>query len=82
MPLVMLAQNKPLVIEGVSPNFYLIHTVQAKENYYSIGRMYNISPKEIAPFNKLQLEKGLSLNQVIKIPLQEVNFERNCLITG
>jgi len=74
MPFVILAQNKPLVIEGVSPNFYLIHTVQAKENYYSIGRMYNISPKEIAPFNKLQLEKGLSLNQVIKIPLMEVNF--------
>jgi len=74
MPLVMLAQNKPLVIEGISPNFYLIHTVQAKENYYSIGRMYNISPKEIAPFNNLQLEKGLSLNQVIKIPLMEVNF--------
>jgi LysM repeat protein len=74
MPLMLLAQDKPLVIEGVSPNFYLTHTVQAKENYYSIGRMYNISPKEIAPFNKLQLEKGLSLGQVIKIPLMEVNF--------
>ena len=74
MPLLLLAQNKPLVIEGVSPDFYIMHTVQAKENYYSIGRMYNISPKEIAPFNKLQLEKGLSLHQVIKVPLIAVNF--------
>lgn len=73
-PLWCVAQNTPLVAEGVSPNLYLSHTVQAKENYYSIGRMYNISPKEIAPFNNLQLEKGLSLNQVLKVPLQEINF--------
>lgn len=73
-PLWCVAQNTPLVAEGVSPNLYLSHTVQAKENYYSIGRMYNISPKEIAPFNNLQLEKGLSLNQLLKIPLLEVNF--------
>jgi rare lipoprotein A (peptidoglycan hydrolase) len=40
--------------------------------------MYNISPKEIAPFNKLALEKGLSLNQSIKIPLTANNFaQRN-----
>ncbi len=69
-----LAQNTPLVIEGASPNVYLTHIVTAKENYYSIGRMYNISPKEIAPFNNLALEKGLSLNQVIKIPLTAENF--------
>lgn len=74
LPLTVLAQNAPLLVEGASPNLYLIHTVKAKENYYSIGRMYNISPKEIAPFNNLSLDKGLSLNQVIKIPLNDVNF--------
>jgi LysM repeat protein len=74
MPLTLLAQNAPLVVEGASPNLYLTHTVKAKENYYSIGRLYNISPKEIAPFNNLALEKGLSLNQVIKVPLTDVNF--------
>jgi LysM repeat protein len=74
LPLWCIAQNTPLVVEGISPNLYLTHTVLAKENYYSIGRMYNISPKEIAPFNNLQLESGLSLNQVIKIPLQQANF--------
>ena len=74
VPVCLQAQVKNLQIQGASPNLYLNHTVAPKENYYSIGRMYNISPKEIAPFNDLQLEKGLSLNQVVKIPLKEVNF--------
>lgn len=73
-PLIILAQNKPLVIEGVSPNLYVNHTVAPKENYYSIGRIYNISPKEIAPFNNLTLEGGLNPGQVLKIPLSAANF--------
>lgn len=78
IPFIAAAQNKPLAVEGTAPNFYLIHTVAPKENYYSIGRMYNISPKEIAPFNNLALERGLNLNQSIKIPLTANNFaQRN-----
>ncbi len=73
-PLFVLAQHKPLIVEGVSPSLYVTHTVAPKENYYSIGRIYNISPKEIAPFNNLEMEKGLSLNQVIKVPLSQSNF--------
>ena len=72
-PFFAAAQNK-LLVEGVSPALYLTHKVAPKENYYSIGRIYNVSPKEIAPFNKLQLEKGLSLGQAIKIPLNSSNF--------
>jgi len=64
------AQPKTLLVEGVSPNLYLTHTVAPKENFYSIGRLYNISPREIAPFNNLVLENGLSLNQVIRVPLK------------
>ena len=56
-------------------NPYLEHTVGAKENFYSIGRMYNLSPKIIAPYNKLDLEKsGLSIGQKIMIPLVANNF--------
>ncbi|MEP7144941.1 MAG: LysM peptidoglycan-binding domain-containing protein [Ferruginibacter sp.] len=73
-PLFVLAQNKPLVIEGVAPNLYLIHTIAPKENYYSIGRIYNISPKEVAPFNNLVLDSGLSLGHTLKIPLSAANF--------
>lgn len=75
LPSILLAQDKPLMAEGISPNLYLTHTIAPKENYYSIGRMYNCSPKDqIAPFNKLQMEKGLSPGQNIKIPLAENNF--------
>ncbi len=73
-PFIAAAQNKLLLAEGVSPSLYITHKVAPKENYYSIGRIYNVSPKDIAPFNKLQLEKGLSLGQTIKIPLNSSNF--------
>ncbi len=69
-----MAQDKPLIVQGTSPNLYLNHTVAPKENYYSIGRIYNISPKEFAPYNNLTLDKGLALGQVIKIPLTATNF--------
>ena len=81
VPFITAAQNKPLIIEGSAPDLYITHTVAPKENYYSIGRMYNISPKEIAPFNKLELEKGLSLNQVIKIPLTG-NFSQDGAVSA
>ena len=74
LPFFGVAQQKLLLVEGVSPLLYITHKVAPKENYYSIGRIYNVSPKDIAPFNKLQLEKGLSLGQTIKIPLNSSNF--------
>src|SRR5437588_10525510 len=70
------AQEKILVAEGSSPDLYLVHTVASKENYYSLGRMYNTSPKELAPYNSLAFEKGLSLGQIIKIPLNANNFSQ------
>jgi len=82
LPFFALAQHSPLLIEGAAPNWHLSHTVAAKENYYSIGRMYNISPKEIAPFNNLQLEKGLSLNQSVKIPLTADNFVQSAAVSS
>jgi len=44
------------------------HTVGPKETFYSIGRDYNVHPKELAAFNNLSFENGLSIGQVIKIP--------------
>lgn len=74
LPFVAAAQDKVLQVEGVSPSLYITHKVAPKENYYSVGRIYNVSPKDIAPFNKLNLESGLSLGQAIKIPLNSSNF--------
>ena len=70
----LLAQDKSLIIQGTSPDLYLVHKVAPKENYYSVGRLYNVSPKEIAPYNNLEFDKGLSLGQTLKIPLTQHNF--------
>lgn len=65
-----------LIIEGVSPQLYLNHKVVAKENFYSVGRLYNLSPKDIAAYNNLNLDKGLNLGATIKIPLTPQNFSQ------
>lgn len=68
------AQSSDLVVQSDAGKLYLNHTVAPKENLYSIGRLYNISPKEIAPLNGLTLTSGVEINQVIKIPLTATNF--------
>lgn len=44
------------------------HTVAAKESFYSIGRLYNVHPRDLATYNNIDFEKGLTIGQVIKIP--------------
>lgn len=70
------AQNR-LLVQGASPELYLVHTVIAKENWYSIGRIYNISPKEIAPFNGTTLDHALAIGEKLKIPLTAINFTQD-----
>jgi LysM repeat protein len=62
-----LAQKQPTVYHSDKGN-YIKHTVAPKESYFSIGRLYNIHPKEIAEFNGLDMDKGLNIGQVIKVP--------------
>ncbi|MEQ1798003.1 MAG: LysM peptidoglycan-binding domain-containing protein [Lacibacter sp.] len=71
------AQTTPLLVQLDNNTAYLTHTVGAKENYYSIGRIYNISPRVFAPYNGLELTVPMSIGQRIKIPLNEVNFWQN-----
>jgi LysM repeat protein len=73
LPLFAKAQDGALMVQGTTGNLYLNHTTAPKESFYSIGRLYNMSPKEIAPYNNLVLEKGVSIGQTIKIPLK-ANF--------
>jgi LysM repeat protein len=44
------------------------HTVAAKESLFSIGRLYNIHPRELAAYNNIPFEVGLTIGQVLKIP--------------
>jgi len=69
-----IAQNNKLLVEGSTPNLYVVHTVLPKENFYSIGRMFNVAPKELAAYNNLQFENGLTIGQPLKIPLTGNNF--------
>ncbi|MBL7727583.1 MAG: LysM peptidoglycan-binding domain-containing protein [Dinghuibacter sp.] len=68
--LLLSAQNDELWIQGTAPKNHLLHTVAAKENFYSIGRMYNAPPKELAAFNGLTVDKGIAIGQKLKIPLK------------
>ncbi len=71
---VLNAQPADLIIQSENGKLFLNHIVEPKENLYSIGRLYNISPREIAPFNGLSLNSGLEIDQELKIPLQSSNF--------
>lgn len=64
-----------LNVEGIAPKLYIEHTVAPKENFYSVGRLYNQSPKSIAAFNNLSMERGLNIGQHLKVPLDDMNFE-------
>lgn len=66
--------GQSLVVKQEAGKWYLDHKVAPKENWYSIGRIYNISPREIAPFNGTDLQKSLSIGQQIRIPLNDVNL--------
>jgi LysM repeat protein len=72
---VLFAQSQNLTVEGTAPNLYITHTVAPKENFYSVGRLYNQTPKSIASFNNVVMEKGLTIGQRIKIPLNEQNLD-------
>jgi LysM repeat protein len=50
--------------------------VVQKEGIFAIGRIYNVHPKTIAAYNKLDMAKGLSVGQVIHIPLTDTNFSQ------
>ncbi|HEY4335575.1 MAG TPA: LysM peptidoglycan-binding domain-containing protein [Puia sp.] len=69
--------SNELTVYGLTGKLYLEHTVVAKENWYSVGRLYNVSPKELAPYNHLALTQPLSIGQVLQIPLNAVNFSQN-----
>ncbi|WP_462319140.1 muramidase family protein, partial [Marinilabilia sp.] len=66
-----LAQDQPLghriVIEG---NEYFLHVVEQGQGFYSIGRKYNVSQKEILEANP-DIGDELKAGQVIRIPVIE-----------
>jgi LysM repeat protein len=71
------ASQDKLEVQGASPNLYLEHTVTPRETWYSVGRLYNLNPKELATYNKTSINRLLSVNQKLKIPLTSNNFSQD-----
>jgi LysM repeat protein len=71
---ISLFAQQELLIQSNNKGFYITHTVQTKENFYSIGRLYNLSPKDIAAYNSLDMNNGLNVGQQVMIPLTAANF--------
>ncbi|RAJ00317.1 LysM domain-containing protein [Chitinophaga skermanii] len=71
-----------LVVQGSAADLHLVHTVKKGESLSSLGRAYGISPKEIATFNKITLDKGLNLGQNVNIPLNTTNFLQTAKTTA
>lgn len=68
------AQKGELYVKQGEKDLCLDHKVAPKESFFSIGRLYNIHPRHIAAFNKLDFSKGLQIDQHIRIPLTDTNF--------
>ncbi len=73
---VLYAQDSGLMLKTGSQGLYLDHKVNPKEGLYAIGRLYNVNPKYIALFNKIDLNAGLAIGQIIQIPLTDTNFNQ------
>ncbi len=71
---IRVAAQDTLLIQGASPDLYLTHSVKKGETWYSLGRAYGLSPKEIAARNKMDMATGLSLGKAVLIPLNKNNF--------
>lgn len=71
-----------LLIQSDTKGLYVTHVVAPKENFYSVGRLYAISPKEIAAINSLDMSKGLVVGQSIRIPLTAANFSQASTAKG
>jgi LysM repeat protein len=68
------AQKNEMLLKSNDKGVYLDHKVAAKESFYSLSRLYNVHPKFIASFNKLDMAKGLQIDQKLRIPLTDTNF--------
>ncbi|KIO78177.1 peptidoglycan-binding protein [Pedobacter lusitanus] len=52
-------------VENLHGKKLILHQVVAKDTYYSLGRRYNVSPKDIIAYNE---NKFLSIGVLIKVP--------------
>jgi hypothetical protein len=76
IPGTLFSQQFPLRLLKANKGFYLEHKVSPKQGFYSIGRLYSVHPNYLASYNNLDSKKGLQIDQLIRIPLSDSNFDR------
>lgn len=63
---------KPVVdsvgVENLNGKKVVLHKLDPKDNYYSIGRRYNVSPKAIIQFNN---NAPLKIGGIVKVPTEQ-----------
>lgn len=72
-----LVSAQEMIVQGTSPNLHLAHKIAAKETWYSIGKTFNVSPKDLASYNKLKTSDPLEIGETINIPLTKTNFTQS-----
>jgi LysM repeat protein len=70
----LFAQKADLLVKTGDKGLYLEHKVARGESFFAVGRLYNVSAKYLASFNKIDINKGLLIDQKISIPLTDTNF--------
>ncbi len=70
----LFAQKSDLLVKTGDKGLYLEHKVARGESFFAVGRLYNVSAKYLAAFNKLDINKGLLIDQKLNIPLTDTNF--------
>ena len=73
----LFAQKEELMLKSGDKGLYVEHKITPKENFYSLGRLFNVPPKYLAAYNSLDMSKGLSIGQMIRIPLSDTNFSQD-----
>lgn len=68
------AQQPELMVKSGDKGLYVEHKIAPKESFFAVSRKYNVHPRTIAVYNKLDYNKGLVIGQVIRIPLSDTNF--------
>ncbi|MES2425890.1 MAG: LysM peptidoglycan-binding domain-containing protein [Bacteroidota bacterium] len=54
-------------VENLDGKKVILHKLDPKDNYYSIGRRYNVKPGDIIKFNK---DAQLKIGNIIKVPTE------------
>lgn len=52
-------------VENINGKKNIVHKIEAKETYFSLGRKYNVSPQTIIQYNN---NKSLQIGAIVKIP--------------